>query len=325
MFQGMARGKVGDVVFSRLNGEQISRVRNRHPRNPRTNKQLIQRAIMATVLRAYSEGREIFDHAFQGYSVGLNNQRRFLSKNMKELRSALAYEFDNRVTSNFGALVVGPGTISPVPNKYLISEGNYQQNFFGLTETSAENTNAKITTPASLEGETVAQYMSRTGLIPGDIYTIVTFNVNQTDDVVFAVENAVGGGSQQLNGSFSFVRLIVNEPENAEGLIADTLFEQLFTIDETRNISDFELTTQGVANVSMNVTSAIFVANNNYEVGSIGIIRSRRDADLRSTTQMEFATWNRGTGLSWQNLLPGWTQGTQQIGESDLILEGGDF
>ena len=66
MLQGMARGKVGDVVFSRLNGQQISRVRNRQPYNPRTNKQLIQRAIMATVMLGYSAGKEIFNHSFQG-------------------------------------------------------------------------------------------------------------------------------------------------------------------------------------------------------------------------------------------------------------------
>ena len=69
LFQGMGRGKVGDVVFSRLNGEQISRVRNRHPKNPRSNSQLFQRAIMATVMQAYSAGKAIFDHSFEGYAV----------------------------------------------------------------------------------------------------------------------------------------------------------------------------------------------------------------------------------------------------------------
>ena len=43
-------------VFSRLNGQQVSRVRNRNPKNPRTNAQLYQRAIMATVMQAYSAG-----------------------------------------------------------------------------------------------------------------------------------------------------------------------------------------------------------------------------------------------------------------------------
>ena len=70
LFQGMARGSVGDVTFTRVNGQQVARVRNRKPKNPRTNKQLYQRAIMATVMRAYSAGRAIFDHSFEGVKFG---------------------------------------------------------------------------------------------------------------------------------------------------------------------------------------------------------------------------------------------------------------
>lgn len=70
MFLGMARGKVGDVVFYRADGQQLSRVRNRNPRNPRTNAQLFQRAIMATVVQAYAAGKELFDHSFQGFQSG---------------------------------------------------------------------------------------------------------------------------------------------------------------------------------------------------------------------------------------------------------------
>lgn len=65
-FLGMARGKVGDVVMYRLNGEQVMRTRNRHPRNPNTNAQIIQRAVMADVQRVYSLGYQLFNHAFQG-------------------------------------------------------------------------------------------------------------------------------------------------------------------------------------------------------------------------------------------------------------------
>ena len=88
LFQGMGRGKVGDVVFSRLNGQQIARVRNRNPKNPRTNAQLYQRAIMATVMQAYSAGIAIFDHSFQGKEVGAQNQRRFMALNAKLLRES---------------------------------------------------------------------------------------------------------------------------------------------------------------------------------------------------------------------------------------------
>ena len=44
LFLGMGRGSVGDVTFYRADGQQLSRARNRKPRNPKTNAQLIQRA-----------------------------------------------------------------------------------------------------------------------------------------------------------------------------------------------------------------------------------------------------------------------------------------
>jgi hypothetical protein len=89
LFQGMARGAVGDVVFSRLNGQQVSRVRNRQPANPQTNAQLYQRAIMATVMQAYSFGKKIFDHSFEGKKKGSECQNAFLSLNSLKLRSAI--------------------------------------------------------------------------------------------------------------------------------------------------------------------------------------------------------------------------------------------
>ena len=60
----MGRGKLGDIVLTRIDGQQIARPRNRQPKNPRTNKQLYQRAVMATVMQAYSAGIKIFDHSF---------------------------------------------------------------------------------------------------------------------------------------------------------------------------------------------------------------------------------------------------------------------
>ena len=42
LFLGFGRGKVGVVVFSRLNGEQVTRARNRSPRKPKYPLQLLQ-------------------------------------------------------------------------------------------------------------------------------------------------------------------------------------------------------------------------------------------------------------------------------------------
>lgn len=127
MFLGHARGKVGDVVFSRQDGEQVTRTRNRHPKNPQTPLQLLQRVVLKTTGAAYSAFREICDHSFQGLGTGTPNQSRFMQRNVELFRNQLAEVINSGDTetilsdgsTNFNARNV----MLPLVNKYLISEG----------------------------------------------------------------------------------------------------------------------------------------------------------------------------------------------------------
>lgn len=86
MLLGHARGKVGSVVFSRLNGKQITRALAESVKNPRTDGQNVQRAIFATVNGFASAVRDIVDHSFQSYKEGSVSVNRFVSINVKKLR-----------------------------------------------------------------------------------------------------------------------------------------------------------------------------------------------------------------------------------------------
>lgn len=86
LFLGFARGKVGDLVFSRLNGVQVTRARNRSPRNPKSVPQQLQRVIMNSAGKAYSLLQPIANHAFEGYAEGTPCQSRFMSLNVAMLR-----------------------------------------------------------------------------------------------------------------------------------------------------------------------------------------------------------------------------------------------
>ena len=63
------------------------------------------------------------------------------------------------------------------------------------------------------------------------------------------------------------------------------------------------------------------------DMGAIGMIRSRKDQDLRSNSVMNM---NYGSsaedmyGIASDYLLDAWRSGTVPIGDSDLILEGGE-
>lgn len=317
LFQGMARGKVGDVVFSRANGEQISRVRNRHPKNPRTNAQLFQRAIMATIVQAYAAGKMIFDHSFQGYSVGAQNQREFIKRNAKLLRETIAADINTPITTNQQkGRVVAPGVTVPTPNAYVISNGTYDQTLFKVE-------GGQYSLPAANADEKVDAYASRNNIITGDIYTFVIFAARKEikyqstlwDDVL-ASQNAC---------DFGFFRLKVKNDVNENSSVLSN-YSQLFEIEVGGN----NITIPELNNILVNDALAIgtFFDTEDYTgTGSIGLIRSRKDQDLRSNSVMNMIYGSDAEnmfGIASDYLLDAWKAGTSSIGESDLILEGGE-
>lgn len=330
LFQGMARGKVGDVVFSRLNGEQISRVRNRHPKNPNTNSQIYQRAIMASVMLAYSAGKELFDHSFQGYAKGAECQRRFMSVNARKLRGQLASDLQlpSAQIAGMKARVVAPRSITPTPWSFVVSEGSYGQNLF--VSSLDDNGDTVFTLPSVTSAETVADYAERQGLIAGDIYTVLVLVPDLNDDV-YITEDGEHGYDTVYNTKFGFVRFIVKAGLDS---VTDALatYGQLFDIEVSQDVTA-DFSTLAVA-TAINISTLRIVVDPDQvalNIGAIGVIRSRRDMDLRSNTTLalnqsvgDSAYFVDATGLVAPYILDAWKQGTT-LGDSDLILEGGDF
>lgn len=322
LFQGMGRGKVGDVVFSRLNGEQVSRVRNRHPKNPQTNKQLVQRAIMATIMSAYSAGREIFDHSFQGYSVGAGCQRRFLSLNANALRALLAAEWDTAAAEESLAKVTAPKIQTPIPNQYVVSEGSLQETLF--KQTIMDDGIYYEFAEEPQQAETIAQYAARLGMNAGDIHTFVWISTSKDEaDVLY---KALGIASVDFDtifrGSFGWIRLIVKNLASVNTPIsAQTKLTDLFDVEMGGNANiDLDTTAFTSLDISVLVGDNGVSKANGY---ALGVIKSRKDVDLRSNCTLSVYHPDE-FGLYWNDLLTAWKAGTTQIGASDLILEGGD-
>lgn len=128
LFLGMARGKVGDVVFSRLNGVQVSRARNRAPHNPQSPAQMVQRIIMSSVGKAYSFMQDICNHSFEGFETGQLSQRKFMEVNVGLLRDKVAavleYPVEEVVRSSQAFNFSFKNDYAPVMNSYQISAGS---------------------------------------------------------------------------------------------------------------------------------------------------------------------------------------------------------
>lgn len=116
LFLGHARGKVGSVVFSRVNGKQITRSKAETVKNPRSAGQNVQRAIFATVTVAAKYLNDLVDHTFDGTANGADDRNRFASLNVGMLRTAY--------TNGETIKVLEKGANVFTPNPYIISEGD---------------------------------------------------------------------------------------------------------------------------------------------------------------------------------------------------------
>ena len=300
----MGRGSVGDVTFYRANGQQLARARNRNPRNPKTDAQLYQRAIAATIAQAYKAGKAIFDHSFEGRQVPAGNQRRFISVNMRKLRASIDSFLMGGVSAN-DTRVVSPGAVSPVPNSYTIAEGSLVQNLFSVSVPSGGVLTAALAEANT--GEKLGEYCTRMQLSAGEIFTVVAFGSKEYD-----VDDLVSQGSE-----FAFCRLIVKESAlTSQTAMTAATYGDLFTIDTAgRTIAEGQLLSIGIGIDLICISGGVMC-------GSMGVIRSNENSGLRSNCDM--IVDNADYGVSLANLLTAWSPDTSAV-DSPLILEGGGF
>lgn len=350
--QGMAHGSLGDIVLSRLNGIQVARVRNRTPRNPRTAKQLYQRAIMATVMRAYTAGSEIFDHSFERYTRGAECQHRFFHRNCSNLRSLLAADLESgksamAMKTFFGA----PGINSPTPSPYIISEGSLPAGGFIISPggtTGYGNFNATgFDLPDIPSGNTdtyaaLAQEFINNGFFRKDeIYTLCYFAEDITSLPEFEVRDSNAPCSKQYPGGFGYVRIAFNEnvlqntnvcPSNYY-IIGDGTSGSQGGFYKITGYGGYESSTVAQRIGKYTILSAFSLnmmltppgTSTNVFAGFMGVIHSIKDTQLRSNSKMIYsgAANNLAVnfGINSYYVLQAWQQGTETIGLSDAILE----
>lgn len=316
MLLGFARNKLGDLVFSRSDGQQVIRARNRAPKNPNSDKQLVQRAIMANVMQLYSVGQSIFNHSFQGKAVGAQNQREFIRINTNKLRGLVVGDLNSAATpENCAGRVGARGINVAVPFVGMqISKGTYQQSLF-----SEDNGVFKM--PAPVADETVAAYAQRVGLIAEDIYTFVGIAVNYSEVVAnlnVEEESASGNLDRMYNSRFEYVQLKVKTGLSAitDTITSATLISTIFDLYSYSGEPLTDLT------INDGISLPDFISW--QDGGAIGCIRSREFEDLRSSSYMIASTGSYNWGFASAYLLDVWNAGTTLQG-TDLILEGSNF
>ena len=299
MLLGYARGKVGDLVFTRRNGEQVTRPRVRVVNNPKTEGQQIQRMIFASVIAAYSRMKSICDHSFEGVKYGADSQAKFMSENLKRLRAFypssgnpdvqpyqdMAFALpDNRAAAGTG-LIVARGSL-PAP-EVVATNGVFVG--WGTGNLSAQ--------------PTIAEMLNAIGAAVGDQITVVALH--------------------EVGSSYVFrkSRYVINADATTEQLAANWVGNgsaAAFDQDKTKVSDDIQL---GFSNGYALPTAA------NDDAIAAAIIISRRDADkwLRSDAVL-VNMLDEGAQYSAQYALPYWQfSGTDIVTDDPHYLNNADI
>lgn len=314
LFLGFARGSVGDITFYRSEGEQVSRARNRHPYNPRSARQAIQRAVSSSVARIYAAGQEIFNHSFQGFKQGKECQRQFMKMNNRILRQMVLNDLAN--TEDVARLGV-PGVSVAVPCEgIMVSDGNYP--VIGFEWMPAEKS-WWMANPQ--QNETVAAYCARVGFVPGDIFTFGALSLDNNDSVTPAWEDASGLKDHSVwPSAFQWQQLMVKDTALTDSTVITTASPLSVIFDNFVSSGELALENSTVGeSIALDTMTTRFSDN-----GCIFLIRSKYGEDLRSTSYLMPTQDVKDYGIKSQLVVAAWTN-PAALQDPDLVLDGSEF
>lgn len=206
MLLGHARGKVGDLVFSRVNGQQVTRARAAIVKNPQTEAQMIQRILLNTVIQAYSRMSEICDHSFEGVPVGQQSMSVFMKRNLALLRQHISDEVN-----------IEGHTFDDIYSFSPIGSNEFTVNPFVLSSGSLPIVN--LTNVNVFDGASFAITAAGATLTYNDVIT--SLGLNRGDQLTFISQQAW----TDRRAAFNYARVIL-DPRDSDGntLPLDTAF-----------------------------------------------------------------------------------------------------
>lgn len=343
-FFGLRRGSTKSHTYSILNGQQITKDRVQTVANPKTQKQQFQRAIMATVMAAYSEMKEIEDHAFQGKKKGSENQREFMSRNLVAMRNAfLQYQDEGTAAASQVFFAVGPKTPTVLPCEWILSHGTLEeQTFLTYEEGNHSFVTPSITKASSISGGLsikLGDFADDMGLYPGMQITFVCVNATNGPRI-YQVDSAAYAGYHDFK--FRYARYVVGNYDPNEVVGVATVSNQDLFVACMAKVTDLSKTSaelynslineidfpQGISYGTVDAEFLLYDAKFDETLTrGLGIITSIVDGPERSTSKMLVRPWaanDPSIGLGWQFVPLAWQNGGANLGESDLYLEGGE-
>lgn len=309
LFKGKSRGSIGDVTFTTQNGVQISRVRNRHPRNPRTNPQMLQRAIWATIVRAYSAGKSFYSTAFESATTPRQNMTAFMSVNMDYLRQLIIDELDNQTpVDQQRGRVVHPQSYTPTPIDGLtISQGTLTDTIFTVTPATDE-TPLTVSMPAPASAtETIADYAQRIGLTSDTIYTIVA-NIVDTQISILYPQPLTTPYAINYQSYFGTTQLTLKTTLPTIAITSATMAD-IFDIQYTGNVLPYSFAAIEFRNGTWTANTLLRKIE---PIGTLGISAYKSSTKQTTKSTMQWISTYNAYGIATEYLITIWGKEKQE-------------
>lgn len=276
-FLGTQVGSVGDVVMYRRNGVQVQRARIREVKNPRTEAQAKNRAVLATMGAAYSYMQAIVDHSFQNKNSKSQNMQEF-----QKLNQGIARALDNAPAfdaQQYNYNFKGESVLRP--NPYAISRGTLPSVQVTAPAEGELGNGFRIEALDSLFNEpTNVTYNDICAALGVELGSQLTFCII-SDDTFTGTPSAQN--MPKSYGNFHFARVIL-APDDGDG--TKKAFKTNGTLIEFDNVNSKN---RGSVAFDSNGDYEFIVAGQHYPLAAGVILSNYNGRWLRNNTDMVVA------------------------------------
>lgn len=328
LFVGNGQGKVGNVVLSKLHGEQITRAYQNQVANPRTYGQAQQRAMFSQGVKFYKRAiTNFFAFAFEDKKNNESDFNAFMRHNVK---NAVVVSRDLYKDIAFPAL----------GSNWLLSDGSLYVNMSVVFPTEGGAGVKLGMTPQAETVGAVSKCLLAAGAEAGDIFTFVLvrkgFNVGQSGALSSAITEtgnntiSVSDSSLTTPPEWSILQFVIDVND-------DTPLSQVATKGAKSANDGFYLTTASeiggvkIFDASLLSYTGEYKALNDYnEMGWAAAIVTRKvNGTLKATHSELWPNLTAATYIQqakneddWDMSLESW-RGKLTESSSEAILKGG--
>lgn len=217
-FFGLRTGSTKSLTFQVYRGQQITKDRVTRISNPRTDSQMVQRALIPIVAASRAALKGLVDHSFEGIAYGDQSLKMFSSLNLKAGALTVASFSPNGYSNpGFANLIVSRGTIN---EDFEIKNGGSENSVLASQPCNAESMTHKAYAagaPAADLLREIAKWAAGTDNVsifkPGTQLTFLTlmqdgalvdpaaalstFNINR---ILFPGDNTLNTQLEDVNG-----------------------------------------------------------------------------------------------------------------------------